>query len=270
MKTIDKLIRPNSGVCIGLDPDPKKYPDEFNQYSYDKSTKIFLKEIINITKEFTTAYKIQKAFFDLHKDGDNLIKKITKNIRKENPNATVFMDSKIGDIGNTMKAYLKKHFEDYDCDGTTVNPYMGGDVFKEFKNYPDKSILLLSRTSNESAYSIQDKVVEGKRLWEHVLEETIEKWDNYGNIIPILSHHINNTKIREKIGDRPILYAGIGAQGGDINKAKKLLNSYNSGIIVNSSRGILYPYEKNNINWRNNVIEETEKLYNMIESIKNE
>ncbi len=272
-RSLYSLCEQNSGVCIGLDPDMKKLPSEFSKLRPKEQMKIFVKEIVDITSKIACAYKIQKAFFDLYSFGPDLLKKTIDYIRKKDPKIPVIIDSKIGDIDNTMEAYLNSVFYEYHADAVTINPYMGGDVFESFKKFPDRGAAVLYRTSNKSASEIQDIIVkidgQKKPMWRHIMDVSFEKWNPYNNIVPVLSGYANLEGIRKKIGeDVPILYAGVGAQGGNVEPIKEILNNENSGVFINSSRGILYPYEKNDKNWREKVYDAAVDLYYKIENMK--
>lgn len=268
---LEKINEKNTGVCIGLDPDLTKIPNEIKGRNKEDKIKLFLEEVIEITKEFSTAYKIQKAYFDMHEGGKKLLHEIINYIRINDPNKAIIIDAKIGDTSNTMKAYLDNIFNQLDADAVTVNPYMGGDVFTEFKKYPDRGIVLLTRTSNETASEIQDIKINNnqKYMWEHVLETAFEKWNYNKNIIPVLSSYSDLSNIRKKIGNyTPILYAGVGFQGGDLKKVKQILNHNKSGVIINSSREILFPYSREDKLWREKIYNSTKQLFYKIAEMK--
>lgn len=273
-QSLENLSKPHSGICVGLDPDIEKFPIEFDSSNPKQSMQYFLKEIIELTLDYACAYKLQKAFFDLYDFGHTLLKKTIDYIRKKDSSKPIFIDSKIGDIDNTMNAYLKNLFEVFDADGITVNPYMGHDVFKNFDKYADRGILLLVRTSNQNAKVMQDIYVDSmkkKHYWEHVLDTALEFWNLNNNIIPVLSDNANSEKLRLKLGNNiPVLYAGVGSQKGNLQGIKNLLNDKKSGVFVNSSRKILYPYDTEDVNWREKVHYSIEELMYNIDKIKNE
>lgn len=271
MKAIEKLNRTmeknTSLVCVGLDPDwskmPLEYTDETSETSREEQVASFLKNIIDTTAPHVCAYKIQKAFFDSFPLGHTLLKDIVHYIHETIPNVPVFVDCKIGDIDNTMEAYAANILDEINADGVVLNPYMGADVFKAVQERPEKAGIVLVQTSNESA--VQDIVAaDGRKVWEHVLDMTITEWDTAGNLIPVLSSRKSHDEnVRSRIPDTmPILYAGYGAQGGDASELKKFLNQNNGGVFVNSSRGILYPYDPSDPEWLSKVSEAVVKMKN--------
>ena len=270
---LNNLNEPGKVICVGLDPDLSKIPLEYQSLPPKEGISRFLREIVQITAGYAVAFKLQKAFFDLY-GGSLLMKKVIEDIRHYKPDSPVFIDGKIGDVENTMKAYLQNIFQDCNADGIVINPYMGQDVFNALSDYPDRGIAVLVRTSNSGAGIIQDvPVLSGKNtepLWSYILDRVVHDWNASRNMIPILSEHANGD-IREKIpDDMPILYAGVGIQNGDLRKICKLYNSKGGGVIVNSSRAILYPYDPGNPKWRDKVYTSIKKLYADIEVTKNE
>ena len=262
---LEELCQPNTGVCVGIDPDPVKIPIECK----DKGLMYFINEVVSLTQDVACAYKLQRAFFDLYEKGPALIAEATKLIH-EKSGKPVFVDAKIGDTGNTMNAYLGLLLKNSDADGITVNPYMGDEVFQSLAPYSDRGILVLLRTSNPNASSVQDILVEDKiPLWSYLLGTAMSRWNNDQNIIPVLSGNVNLQGVREKIGDStPVLYAGVGAQQGDVSKISYLLNSQKSGVFVNSSRGIVFPYSPEDAGWRDKIRNEALDLAEKIKEAK--
>lgn len=244
-KIINKMISSDSLLCCGLDPDLSKIPKSILNLNLtdDKKVLFFLKNVVEETIDHVCAYKIQKAFFDLINNGRGALKEIIDYIRDIDPNMPVLLDCKIGDIDNTMNAYLKNVFDYLGSDGVVVNYYMGGDVLSGMKDYPNKSFIVLIKTSNPSSDMVQNILLEnGDELWVYLLKMIVNDY-NRSQIIPILSSNANFdvSKIREIIPQQmPILLAGVGAQGGSIDIIKGLLNKDKIGVFVNSSRDILY------------------------------
>jgi orotidine 5'-phosphate decarboxylase subfamily 2 len=267
---LESLCKPNSGVCIGLDPDITKMP---KQYAFPDPYAIidFMSEIIDLTSEIACAYKIQKAFFDVHEESKRMLKDTINYIRRKS-DAPVIIDAKIGDIGNTMKAYLNLLFDQLDSDAITVNPYMGKDVFELAGKYKERGFFTLIRTSNEGSRRIQDHgsdpASECSPVWLHILGTVFDGYNQYHNLMPVVSGDVGEV-VRMVVGDDcPILYAGAGAQGADMSEVTPLLNSQNSGVIVNSSRGILYPYSADDKDWRSKVQEKAYELSEQISLVK--
>ncbi|MBU4010587.1 MAG: orotidine-5'-phosphate decarboxylase [Proteobacteria bacterium] len=270
MKTVDmlkkRMLEHDTLVCCGLDPDILKLPQEIvkKNCSDEKKAYEFLTEVIDITAPYVCGYKAQKAFFDLLPEGHNLIKTIIKYVHDRHQGIPVLVDCKIGDTENTMQAYTQNLFDLMRADGIIINPYMGDDIFDRLVGYPDKAIVVLVKTSNKGGSIVQDMTTEsGNKVWEVILDLVINRWNSSGNMIPVISStvNLNLKKIREVIPDEmPILFAGVGAQGGSYDDLYYLLNSQKSGVFVNSSRGILYPQHEENKIWQELVKEQVIRL----------
>lgn len=250
--TLDSL------VCAGIDPDLSKIPKEINAKTPEETIFSFLVKYIDIVSPYISSFKAQKAFFDFYSGGHELLISIVDYIHKNYPNLPVLLDCKIGDIDNTMDIYLKNIFNNICADGVLVNPYMGDDIFKICGEYPEKLILPLIKTSNPGSDIIQNSILKnGLHLWEYMLNLAITRWNKSENIIPILSQVPNIKKLkqaRDMIPDTtPILFAGIGAQNRDASGISLLLNSTNSGVLVNSSRGLMYPAYNPSICWKDSI-----------------
>lgn len=272
----ERMKQTDSLVCVGLDPDPTKMPLSMlkSTETIEESVFVFLSEIVDTTAPHVCCYKIQKAFFDQFDRGHAVLRKICAYIHETHPGIPVFIDCKIGDIDNTMQAYMHVIFDDIAADGVVINPYMGDDVLEPFIQDPKKVALVMIQTSNPKAKVIQELVLQnGKELWEEVLDISLTRWNENENLIAILSSNSFNdcTLIRKKIPQNmPILLAGIGSQGGNPRILKQLLNDDNRGVFVNSSRGILYPYAPTNEEWKSEVLKATIDLKEMLNKIRNE
>lgn len=252
----DTIRRKNTAVCCGIDPDIQKIPDELTQGSdAEQAVRRFVHEIADATIEHVCAYKFQKAFFDLFDSGHALMRESIEIIRKLDPEVSIIIDAKVGDIDNTMNAYLAKFFDHLQADAILLNPYMGTGIWEGLERYPAKAGIVLVRTSGQGSAVIQDAVLkDGRCVWQHVLEMVVSGWHKQHNLIPVLSAMLELPQIRKQIpDDMPILVAGIGAQGGLLPRVKGLQNSSGTGIIVNSARDILYPYATTDKNWRSAV-----------------
>lgn len=252
MKTNDQILERMKSydtlLCCGLDPDLKKMPNEITEKKISDEEKVlgFLRTVVDVTASHVCAYKAQKAFFDvLLAGGHDVLKKLIDYIHTSHPGIPVIVDCKIGDIENTMAAYIENLFGSLQADGIVVNPYMGDDVVLPLAEFADKSIVVLVKTSNPSGGIVQDVALQNSQpLWRHILDLVVNHWNRNANMIPVLSATVglNVTEIRSLIPDRmPILLAGVGAQGGNLAGLRNLLTSEGIGVFVNSSRDILYP-----------------------------
>lgn len=246
----------NSLFCCGLDPDLSKMPVE-KGFKEDERTEKFLKTVIDSTSDYVCAYKLQKAFFDKLPQGHEVMKNTISYIHSKGVSIPAIVDCKIGDIDNTMQAYLDNIFGELNADGIVVNPYMGDDVMKPMSQYPDKAIVVLAKTSNPNGGIVQDvKLENGTFLWQYILSLITERWNSVGNMVPVISSTVSLDleTIREVIPDNmPILLAGVGTQGGTYEEVSKLLNSKKSGVFVNSSRGIIYAKAEDGQAWQSAV-----------------
>lgn len=229
----------NSSLCIGLDGDLKIVEQYINS---DKPIFEFNQRIIDATADLVVAYKPQISYYNAYGIEDELELTI-KYIKKNYPNILVILDSKRGDIGKTSELYAIEAFERYGADAVTVNPYMGSDSVIPFTVYPDKGVIVLCKTSNQSSDEIQNLQTSNKKVYEKVLDLCINKWNKNKNIAIVTgaTYPQELANIRKLCDDIPFLIPGIGAQGGDINAVvANAKNSKNSGMIISSSRGIIY------------------------------
>ncbi len=270
---LDRMREQNTLVSCGLDPDLSKMPLEITAKKEASEAKAFefLKDVIDITARHVCNYKANKAFFDVFDDGRKLLHNVIRYAHSEHPGIPVFVDAKVGDTENTLKAYMSNILGDLEADGIMLNPYMGDDVFAYAGDYKDKALLVLVRTSNAGSYIIQDvPLANGMNLWEHVLDLAVNRWNSHGNLIPILSStvDIDYRKARKLIPDNmPILLAGYGAQKGSLSQLDVLLNSERSGVFINSSRLLLYPYEKEDREWREKIKDSVTEMKKEINSL---
>ena len=241
MKTNDTLL------CCGLEPDLKKMPLEIMREKSSDEEKVldFLQSVVDITAPHVCAYKAQKAFFDVLAGGHDVLKRLINYIHTLYSGIPIIVDCKIGDIENTMAVYIQDLFISLQADGIVVNPYMGDDVILPLVEWVDKSIVVLVKTSNTSGSIVQDVVLQnGQPFWYYILDLVVNRWNYNKNIIPVLpsTAGLNMAKIRPLIPEKmPILLAGVGAQGGHYSNLHNWLNSEGIGVLVNSSRSILYP-----------------------------
>jgi len=231
----------NSLVCVGLDPEPRKFPDRFR----DAPGGIFEfnKHIIDATHDLVCAYKPQFAHYAAQA-AENQLEHTIDYIKTRCPNAIVILDSKRGDIGSTAEQYAVEAFERYGADAVTVNPYLGRDSVEPFLKHGDKGVIILCRTSNAGARDLQDlNVGPDRKLFQHVAETVAKEWNSAGNCMLVVgaTYPEELADIRSRVGDLPFLVPGVGAQGGDVAKVMAAgKTSAGTGLVISSSRAILY------------------------------
>ena len=202
----------------------------------------FNKAIIDATHHLCVAYKPNTAFYEAHGvKGWQSLEKTIQYINSNYPEIFTIADAKRGDIGNTSSMYAKAFFKDLGFDSVTVAPYMGKDSVEPFLEFEDKHTILLALTSNEGAFDFQTKKVEGLELYKTVIE-TSKNWKNSQNLMYV----VGATKaeyladIRKIVPESFLLVPGVGAQGGDLKEVCKYGMTTNVGLLINSSRGIIY------------------------------
>ena len=236
------IQKKRSFLCVGLDTDIKKIPEHLMETSDPIFS--FNKEIIDSTAEFAVAYKPNLAFYEsLGSKGFSSFEKTIGYLKSKYPNIFIIADAKRGDIGNTSSLYARAFFEKLNCDAVTVAPYMGEDSVKPFMTYDNKWVILLALTSNKGAFDFQFLKDEdsGNLLFESVLK-TSQNWGSVDNMMYVVgaTKAKKLKEIREIVPDHFLLVPGVGAQGGSLQEvAKNGLNSQ-CGLLVNSSRGIIY------------------------------
>ena len=245
-----------SFLCIGLDPDINKIP----KHLLDLEDPIFEfnKQIINATKDLCVAYKPNIAFYEsMGVSGWNSLQKTLDYIPE---NIFTIADAKRGDIGNTSKMYAKTFFEKLHVDAVTVAPYMGSDSVTPFLEFADKWVILLALTSNIGSLDFQNiKNEDGKQLFEKVLE-TSQTWGTDKNMMYVVGANRSEqlSEVREIIPNHFLLVPGVGAQGGSIEEVAKYGMNDECGLLVNSSRGIIYASTE--VDFAEKAREEAQKL----------
>lgn len=235
----------NSLLCVGLDPAPERFPDSIkgnNQAVFEFPIFEFNKGIIDATADLVCSYKPQAAYYHACGAEDQLSMTIAY-IRTNYPDIPVILDSKRGDIGSTASQYAIEAFDRYQADAVTINPYMGIDTVEPFTRYKDKGVVILCRTSNSGAAAVQNLKVGDQHLYEVMAKLCQNEWNTNENILLVVgaTNPEELGRIRSITGDMTFLVPGLGAQGGDVEATvKNGLNSEGKGIIVNSSRGIIY------------------------------
>lgn len=236
----DAWQRNNSLVCVGLDPDVSKIPKHLR----DSETPLFSfnRAIVDATADLVCAYKPQIAYYaaaGLERDLELTI----QHIHDRHPGVPVILDAKRGDIGSTAEMYAQEAFDRYGADAVTVNPYMGGDTLKPFLARAEKGVVILCRTSNPGSVDFQDLRVGEHTLYQTVAHKAATEWNSNGNVMLVVgaTYPEELADIRAITGDMPFLVPGIGAQGGDVEKAVKSGKTHDgTGMVINSSRGIIY------------------------------
>ena len=234
----------DSLLCVGLDPDPAKFPAHLQ--GRPDAILAFCTQIVDATADLVCCFKPQIAYFAAHRAEDQL-EALIEHIHAAHPDTPVILDAKRGDIGSTAEQYAIEAFERFKADAITVNPYMGRDSVDPYLGYPDKGVILLCRTSNPGGSDLQFLEVEtphGRmKLYEHVARTVAEDWNASGNCALVVgaTFPAEIARVRELVGDMPLLVPGIGAQGGDIAATLAAGRTANgSGLMINSSRAVLY------------------------------
>ena len=237
---IDQIRLKNSFLCVGLDVDLNKIP----QHLLDTEDPIFEfnKAIIDATHDLAVSYKPNTAFYEAYGiKGWLSLEKTIRYINENYPDIFTIADAKRGDIGNTSSMYAKAFFEDLNFDSVTVAPYMGKDSVEPFLAFENKHTIMLALTSNEGAFDFQTLNVNGTELYKQVLE-TSKTWKNSHNLMYVVGATKAEyfTEIRNIVPDSFLLVPGVGAQGGSLSEVCKYGMNANVGLLINSSRAIIY------------------------------
>lgn len=246
LKSLSQQIKiKESFLCVGLDIDLSKIPSHI--LNEKDPIFVFSKSIIDATHKYAVAYKPNLAFFEAYGiEGWKAFEKTIDYINKNYPNHFIIADAKRGDIGNTSGRYAKAFFENYGVDAVTISPYMGRDSIEPFLSFKDKYAVLLTLTSNEGSRDFQYIEQKGVPVYEKVLRLST-KFENAHKLMYVVgaTKSENLKSIRNIVPDSFLLIPGVGAQGGNLKEV--VLNGINSncGLIVNSSRGIIYASKGN-------------------------
>ncbi|RBP30912.1 orotidine-5'-phosphate decarboxylase [Oceanihabitans sediminis] len=237
---VSQIQKKKSFLCIGLDVDIHKIP----QHLLKEEDPIFAfnKAIIDATHHLCVAYKPNTAFYEAYGlKGWKSLEKTINYINENHPEIFTIADAKRGDIGNTSTMYAKAFLEDLNFDSVTVAPYMGKDSVEPFLAFNNKHTILLALTSNTGAFDFQTKQVDGKELYKQVLE-TSKTWENSENLMYVVGATKAEyfTEIRKIVPDSFLLVPGVGAQGGNLQDVCKYGMNEQVGLLINSSRGIIY------------------------------
>jgi orotidine-5'-phosphate decarboxylase len=250
----------NSLVCIGLDPVLEKIPTHLLSNANPFFT--FNKEIIDATAELVCAYKPNSAFYEAGgAKGIEELQMTCEYLRNVYPDIPIILDAKRADIGSTNKGYAQFTFDYLKVDAITLHPYLGAEAIRPFLDRKDKGCIILCRTSNAGAGEFQDVVVGGERLYKMIARTVVNDWNNNGNCMLVVgaTYPEELAEVRAIAGNMTFLVPGIGAQGGDVEKTVRAgLNSQKAGLIISSSRGIIFA--GNGIDFATLSREETKKL----------
>ena len=238
---INEIFTKKTFLCVGLDTDINKIPAHLK--NEDEPIFAFNKAIIDATAPYCVAYKPNLAFYECYGlKGMLAFEKTIQYIKENHPNHFIIADAKRGDIGNTSKMYAQTFFEEYNLDSVTVAPYMGEDSVKPFLEYDGKWVILLALTSNKGRHDFQlteDK--QGERLFEKVLKKS-QEWGTTENLMYVVGATQGKMfeDIRRIAPNHFLLVPGVGAQGGSLQEVCKYGMTKDCGLLVNSSRGIIY------------------------------
>ena len=238
---IEQIFTKKSFLCVGLDTDIKKIPSHLLEE--EEPIFAFNRQIIDATAPYCVSYKPNLAFYESGcVKGIIAFEKTIQYLKANYPQHFIIADAKRGDIGNTSTMYARTFFEEYDIDSLTVAPYMGEDSVKPFLAYSGKWVILLALTSNKGSFDFQltaDK--DGERLFEKVLRVS-QQWGNSDNMMYVVGATRGDMfqTVRQIVPNHFLLVPGVGAQGGSLSEVCRYGMTSDCGLLVNSSRGIIY------------------------------
>ena len=238
---INEIFTKKTFLCVGLDTDINKIPAHLK--NEEDPIFAFNKAIIDATAPYCVAYKPNLAFYECYGlKGMLAFEKTIQYIKENHPNHFIIADAKRGDIGNTSKMYAQTFFEEFNLDSVTVAPYMGEDSVKPFLEYAGKWVILLALTSNKGSHDFQlTEDNQGERLFEKVLKKS-QEWGTTENLMYVVGATQGKMfeDIRRMAPEHFLLVPGVGAQGGSLQEVCKYGMTKDCGLLVNSSRGIIY------------------------------
>lgn len=241
---VNQIKTKKSFLCIGLDVDLDKIPKHLLQL--EDPIFEFNKAIIDATHDLCVSYKSNTAFYEAYGiKGWQSLQKTIQYLNNYYPEIFTIADAKRGDIGNTSTMYAKAFFEDLNFDSVTVAPYMGKDSVEPFLEFENKHTIMLALTSNEGAFDFQTLNIDEKPLYQQVLE-TSKTWKNAENLMYVVGATKAEyfAEIRKIVPDSFLLVPGIGAQGGNLQEVCEYGMNANVGLLINSSRAIIYASNK--------------------------
>lgn len=232
--------RNDSLLCVGLDPEPGRFPVALR--GRPDALFEFCSNIVDATADLVCCFKPQIAHFAANRAEDAL-ERLIAHIHARHPGVPVILDAKRGDIGSTAAYYACEAFDRYQADAVTLNPYLGGDALAPFLQRADRGAILLCRTSNVGARDLQDLLVDGKPLYQHVALRAARDWNTHGNCALVVgaTYPAELAQVRALVGDMPLLVPGVGAQGGDAEEVVlRGSTPSGTGLMVSASRAVLY------------------------------
>ena len=255
---IEQIQKKKSFLCVGLDTDINKIPQDL--LSLEDPVFEFNKQIIDKTAAFAVAYKPNTAFYEVYgAKGWQSLERTIQYIKTNHPEIFIIADAKRGDIGNTSANYAKAFFNTLKTDALTVAPYMGKDSVEPFLGFEDKWVILLALTSNKGSQDFQYLSTGKQTLYKQVLQ-TAATWASSEKMMFVVgaTHPEELGEIRSLLPDYFFLVPGVGAQGGDLQTVAKYGLNKDCGLLVNSSRGIIYA--SNQLDFADRAAEEAQKL----------
>lgn len=234
----------DSLVCVGLDPEPAKFPASFR----DDPDAVFnfCRAIVDATAPYVCSFKPQIAHFGAL-GAEDALARLVAHVHAAHPGVPVILDSKRGDIGSTARHYATEAFDRYGADAVTANPYLGRDSVQPFLDRADRGVIILCRTSNPGAVDLQDLVAEAdgvaRPLYQHVAAKVAGEWNTHGNCMLVVGATWPEQlrEVRAIVGDVPLLVPGVGTQGGDVEAVvRNARTADGTGLVVSSSRAVLY------------------------------
>ena len=242
----EQILLKKSFLCVGLDIDLDKVPEHIKTTADPLFE--FSKAIIDATASYTVAYKPNIAFFETYgPDGMTSLKRVMDYLNENHPKIFTIADAKRGDIGNTATRYAKAYYETYNFDSITVAPYMGKDSVEPFLSFDEKYAIVLALTSNAGSSDFQTQEVGGQMLYEKVIQ-TSTQWEGSERLMYVVGATKASAlkNIRTLIPNSFLLIPGVGAQGGSLTEVAENGLSDDVGLLVNSSRGVIYASQGKN------------------------
>lgn len=235
----DAWRRNDSLLCVGLDPEPGRLPAGLDG---EEGIFTFCRDIVDATAGVVCAFKPQIAHFAAQR-AEGALERLIRHIHERHPGIPVILDAKRGDIGSTATHYAAEAFDRYEADAVTLNPYLGRDSIEPFLNRAGKGVILLCRTSNPGGADFQAMDCGGRPLYLRVAETIAREWNENGNcaLVTGATWPEELGRVREVVGDMPLLVPGIGAQGGDVKAVMAHGGTRDGhGLMISSSRAIIY------------------------------
>lgn len=232
--------RRNSLLCVGLDPDTNRLPPQY-QAEGNAGVLHFCQDVVDATADLVCAFKPQVAYFAALGLEDELAELI-RYVHDRYPEVPVILDAKRGDIGDTARLYAREAFERFDADAVTVNPYLGSESLRPYLDYGDRGVIVLCRTSNPDSAWLQTYPDPEAPVFLRVARAAVD-WNAAGNVMLVAgaTYPEELGRIRQTVGDMPLLVPGVGAQGGDLMAVLRHgMDSNGRGLVINASRSVLF------------------------------